>query len=263
VKNRRVQLLGVVAMSAMTSMLGAAAFARDNAPAQPAKEPTLDELLGIAKPAAKEDGKAAANENEGAADAVQKSATDPTKTQLDRELRVQPINDQFLEAVGLMKESADRLTNVRDAGLQTQRIQDEVIKKLDKLIDDAKKQSSQKKQQQQQQQQQEQQQSQQQQQQQSSQSQKQQQASSSNQSGSSNTPKRDGQRKAQAAGASAGWGDLPPKLRDALMQGSGDTFSATYERLTEEYYKRLAEQAPTSASSPAPAPVSPAGGGSQ
>ncbi len=43
-------------------------------------------------------------------------------------------------------------------------------------------------------------------------------------------------------GAGAAWGNLPARLRDALLQGSGDVTSAKWEALTREYYKRLAEQ---------------------
>ncbi len=211
---------------------------------QPTKEPSLDELLGLTKPAENQD--AAKDESK---------AVDPTQTQLDRDLRSAPISDQFLSAVGLMRESADRLSKAKDPGLQTQRVQDEILKKLDKLIDDAKQQSQQ--QQQQQSQSQQDQQDQQQQQQQSSQSQQQQQQQQSGANAQGGTvPKRDGQRRQQSAGNMAEWGNLPARVRDALVQGSGDSFSATYERLTEEYYKRLAQQAQ-------PAPAESDNGGQQ
>jgi len=40
----------------------------------------------------------------------------------------------------------------------------------------------------------------------------------------------------------ASWGNLPTKVRDALQQGASDQFSSLYERLTEAYYQRLAEE---------------------
>lgn len=40
----------------------------------------------------------------------------------------------------------------------------------------------------------------------------------------------------------AAWGALPERFREALVQGSSDKFSATYRRLTESYYKMLAEE---------------------
>ena len=38
------------------------------------------------------------------------------------------------------------------------------------------------------------------------------------------------------------WGNLPPRLRDQLIQGMRDRFSAVYRTLTEAYYQRLAEE---------------------
>lgn len=39
------------------------------------------------------------------------------------------------------------------------------------------------------------------------------------------------------------WGSLPPRLRDELMQGTQERFSPVYEKQTEAYYRRLAEEA--------------------
>ena len=38
------------------------------------------------------------------------------------------------------------------------------------------------------------------------------------------------------------WGQLPPRVRDAVRQGVRDPMSAAYRRLTQEYYRRLAEE---------------------
>ena len=38
------------------------------------------------------------------------------------------------------------------------------------------------------------------------------------------------------------WGSLPSRVRDLLRQGRRDTYSGVYEKLTGEYYRRLAEQ---------------------
>ena len=82
---------------------------------------------------------------------------------------------------------------------------------------------------------------QQQQQQQSSQSQSK--PSSSQQTSTGGGPARqDGPLKTPLPGGEASWGNLPPHVRDALRQGSSDRFSSLYRTLTEEYYKRLAEQ---------------------
>ena len=40
----------------------------------------------------------------------------------------------------------------------------------------------------------------------------------------------------------AAWGSLPARVRDALLQGNEDKYSSLYQRLTEEYYRRLAEE---------------------
>ena len=41
----------------------------------------------------------------------------------------------------------------------------------------------------------------------------------------------------------ADWGALPERTRDALLEGLSDSFSSLYRRLTEAYYRRLAEPA--------------------
>lgn len=38
------------------------------------------------------------------------------------------------------------------------------------------------------------------------------------------------------------WGSLPVRLRKQLMQGMEDRFSSLYRNLTEQYYRRLAEE---------------------
>lgn len=40
----------------------------------------------------------------------------------------------------------------------------------------------------------------------------------------------------------AEWGRLPPRVREAVRQGLRDPVSAAYRRLTQEYYRRLAEE---------------------
>ena len=37
------------------------------------------------------------------------------------------------------------------------------------------------------------------------------------------------------------WGHLPPRMREMLEQAQNGFMSGLYRRLTEEYYKRLAE----------------------
>lgn len=40
------------------------------------------------------------------------------------------------------------------------------------------------------------------------------------------------------------WGNLPDRIRKELLQGRDDRFSTLYDKLTQRYYKRLAEETP-------------------
>jgi hypothetical protein len=223
----------------------------------------LDELLGLPsqkKPDEKqrpETGDHPDDPPDKQADKPQEIPVDPTRADLDRRLEGPRISDEFVEAVELMKQTSARLAHSGDAGLETQRLQEEVLRKLDKLIDQArrnKKKSSKSQQQAQS----ESQSEQNQQQQQSSQQQQQQQGEqlSSNAQGG-NVPPEAARPNAGSTGASSSWGDLPAHVREALLQGVSDRFSSTYERMTQEYYKRLAEQRVA----PAPPPRTDNGGG--
>ncbi|MEI7657292.1 MAG: hypothetical protein WCK33_04435 [Phycisphaerae bacterium] len=193
---------------------------------KPAAEPTLDELLGITP------------EPKGPGDEASKDAA---KAELERKLSLEELDDAFAQAVKLMDDTAKRLGESKDAGIDTQRMQEQALAKIDKLIDMARSQQQQQKQKRRQKQDQQQQQ---QQQQQSSQQQQQQQASAQQQGGepTGGQGSQQGGRVNAPPGAGAAWGNLPARLRDALLQGSGDVTSAKWESLTREYYKRLAEQ---------------------
>lgn len=190
--------------------------------APPPALPGLDDLLGLPQ--------------DKPADVA--PAADPAREELDRQLDLDPAGDPFVQAVDLMGRSATRLVDARDAGLGTQRMQEEVIRKLDKLIDEAQKQ----------------------QQQQSSrsrskpkpQSQQQQQAQQQDtqsdpqrgdNTGQTNVPGRqDGPRRDSVTPSTAAWGNLPEHVREALMQGFSDRFSSLYQSMTEAYYRKLAEE---------------------
>ncbi len=186
--------------------------------------PTLDELLGLDDPAD--------------ADAE----ADADRAELDRQLGAEQIGEQLDQAAALMGEIAQRMRDASDVSITTQRQQERVVSLLDQIIDAA--------QQQQQQQQQSsssssQQQQQQQQQPNQPQAQPQPSESTSNQAApdtqvpgsSTGVQMRPGQ-----AAAGAAWGALPERLRDALTQGLSDRYSSLYERATESYYRRLAEE---------------------
>ncbi len=209
----------------------------------PAREPTLDELLGIkpakdaraaAKPAAQPDAKPA------------EAPADPSRAALDRDLSDAEADEAFAQAVALMGQTATRLTGTagpRDAGIETQRLQQDILRKLDALIDAAEKNAQQQQSKSRQKSQQQQQQDQQQQGQQSSQAQAQQQQQGQRQGtqAGDGVPGQAAQPGTGLTGAAANWGNLPQHVRDALTEGKSDRFSSMYRAMTEEYYKRLAE----------------------
>ena len=212
--------------------IGAAALWCANAHAQdagtaadPAPEPlpSLDDLLGL--------------ESEERPDDVNDDL--PHQSALERALSDEQVADAFRQAVVEMRDVAD-LLDAGHAGARAQRLQEEILLKLDQLIEQSKQQS------------------------QSSSSS----SSSSSQSQSSPTSNeqraQQQQQQASATGSSPGdappgsqegalnellqnsaaaWGSLPQRVREALMQGSSDRFSTLYESLTESYYRRLAEEA--------------------
>lgn len=55
-------------------------------------------------------------------------------------------------------------------------------------------------------------------------------------------PKQEGPLRPALDSARAAWGSLPARVRDMLLQGSDDPFSARYKAMTEAYYRRLAEE---------------------
>lgn len=192
------------------------------------KLPSLDELLGLETP-----------EDESTQQLLEDY--DPDKVQLDRKLTAQEAAEKLEQAVQQMQETAFRLEQIRDTGIVTQRLQAEVLSKLDVLIKNAQQQSQSQGQSSQSQQQQQNQQQQQQMPQQGDQSQ--QAANSPNaQAGEGNPAFAEGQRD-QMDAARAAWGALPERVRDRLMEGSSDYYSTWYKTLTEAYYKRIAEEA--------------------
>lgn len=204
----------------------------------PAEDPTLDDLLGI--PGTKPAEKPADPATDTKTDTPKPDAPKPNDA-LDQQLSQDQSPEDFQQAVELMRRAEDRLARAKDAGIDTQRLQQDVLLKLDKLIAMAQQnqnQSSKSKSKSKQQKPDESQQ----QQQQSSQSQQQQQGQQQGaQAGDPSVAKQEGQGRTPAAGGAAAWGNLPEHIRDSLRQGRGDRFSSVYKSLTEQYYKRLAE----------------------
>lgn len=206
---------------------------------------TLDELLGLKPtPAAPTSASGASSPTTTPSSGVKPPAAtpDPNKADLDRILTAAEMGDAFKQAIALMGDASGRLSSHADPGLDTQRIQADVIRRLDQLL------ASLDQQQQQQQQQQGQGQPQEQQQQdapgrpQQQQGQQQQAQSGDGNRTDMGPPRQDGSLKSEIESARAAWGALPARVRDMLLQGSSDRFSARYKTLTEEYYKRLAEE---------------------
>ena len=189
--------------------------------------PSLDDLLGLEQ------------ETDNAAE----QAARQNDQELERRLRDAEISDVFVLALEKMQLSADLLEVELNPGLGTQRVQQDVLAKLDQLIDLAQQMSS-----------------------------KQPMPSAGEPSGSKGKPKpKPGQKKTAGQGAQSSqgnqagqatdppggaqgdintlleeteseWGHLPARLRDMLEQAQNGYISGLYRKLTEEYYKRLAEE---------------------
>ncbi len=184
--------------------------------------PSLDELLGLP-------------EGEKPVEGAGEESKDLTRDELDRKLAPAEAAAEFEQTVELMRQAAGRLGESRDAGVATQRLQDDIVRRLDQIISAAERnqQQSQSK-------------SKQQKQQQKQQSQQQKQQSQTNK-GENKSPvdppaRQDGTLAPPKPAASAAWGNLPEHVRESLMQGLGDRFSSLYQSMTESYYKRLAEE---------------------
>lgn len=222
--------------------------------------PSLDELLDLkpapARPEQPEDGSG------------EKAKTPDPLAEPDRVIAPPEAGgspEQLLDrALERMRQASDRMGENQDVGLQTQRLQVSALSLMDQVIAEAAKRQQQKQQEQSSQEQ--------------SQQQKQQNGSEKNASqsqpkpgqpgGSSQSgeqpgqsgqpgqqskggdPSRDGTTPGSPADAKAGqpleemknqWGNLPPRLRDQLLQGMNERFSPIYQQLTEAYYRKLAE----------------------
>jgi colicin import membrane protein len=192
-------------------------------------QPNLDDLLGIPKDKPKDkQGKPAPD------------VADPTRNALERKLNMEEAQEQFKQAVELMGETATRIKDGRDTGLATQRLQEDIIRKLDMIISTAEKQQQQQKKSKQKQQQQQQQ----------DQNQANQQSDNRQPHGKEAAPDTIDPPSAEAANLKPGtaargalWGNLPERVRQALLQGHDENYSALYRKWTEAYYKKLAEEA--------------------
>ena len=189
---------------------------------QPTKPlPTLDELLGL------EEGDA--------------SRVDDQAEAIREVLSPRQAGEALGQAIDLMDRVAQRLEQSGDLSLSTQRLQEDILRKLDQVIESAQnnqqsggsssnaQSSSSGNQQQPDQQQQN--------------AQSGQQSSPGSESGPEQMP--GGTSAAQPGDAPApdgvSWGALPQRIRDALSQGISDRYSELYRSITEDYYRALAE----------------------
>ena len=201
------------------------------APAVPS-EPTLDELLNI------QPGGTDRAEAKRPTDRPPAGEVDPL---IKRRLRGVEVAGSFQEVIELMDVASDRLGLKSDAGLQTQRVQEQVLAKLDKVIAEAERQQRG-----------------------SSGDGRPARPEDGDQGSASNTPQDHGgmaggnepNRGLSSPGRVGGvdpnrtplrqlrreWGHLPPHLRAELLQGIGEKFSPVYQSLTEAYFRRLAEE---------------------
>jgi len=190
--------------------------------------PSLDDLLGLET-----------DKSEVQAD---EAARAESERELQRRLDEKEITDAFLVALDKMATSATRLGELFDTGLATQRVQQDILAKLDQLIDKARQmqslgQASASR---------------------SSSSQRSRSQNPGQRKNQANNSRRDGTPQDSQAGdppprqegdihtilqeGGVEWGNLPERIRQDLLQGRNDKFSSMYRRLTEEYYKRLAEE---------------------
>lgn len=222
---RDVSLLCAVCALCLCTQPAAAQDATETDP------PSLDELLGLDEEDVTTD------------DSAAETAERERQEELERHLQEQEIAEAFTMALEQMELSATLLDESFDPGIGTQRIQEDVLANLDRLIEEAKNQQG------------------------GNPSSSSSSSSSSQQSPGRNQQQQEGQESQQPGQPQDGegdgsggqparqgadpndmieetgteWGNLPDRIRDMLFQGSRDTFSSMYDQLTSEYYRRLAE----------------------
>ena len=226
--------------------------------AMTASAQSLDELLDLSpvQPPAE----SPSTEPTETGDSAEPSATlsDELELELDpeaqRRLTAEAMQDGFEQAVALMQDASDKLVDDADAGLATQRLQQDVIDRLDQLISQMGDSDG-------------------------SSSSGGSGGASGGTSGQGGSGGAGGAAQQQPAGGQNGqaqagntavrgngdgdgtrddtmvsgdpsesleslrqeWGHLPPRLREQLNEGVAEPFNPMYRRLTERYYRQLAE----------------------
>jgi hypothetical protein len=169
-----------------------------------------------------------------------RTPTKPDGKAIDRPVEEEASTEPFEQAVEGMRQAATRLSGEQDAGIETQRIQEQVVKRLDMLLSQMRKQQMQQRSKARQQDTGSQQQSQ-------SQQRQEQSAQAAVNESDPNAAKRQQPKTEQLADQPyqeqmVEWGKLPERLRQALHNVNPDQYSSLYRDLTERYYRRLAEE---------------------
>lgn len=209
-----------------------------------AGQPTLDDLLDLTPEETRQD----TTEPTGPFD-PDVPGDDPNPDGLnesvEQALSASEAVDAFEQAINEMDDVSRRLGRSLDPGIQTQRVQESILRKLDQVIEAAKNQSGgggggg------------------------SGQPREQDQGGqelAQQQSGSGGEPSQSNGDQASTGAAGSGtpiepenqdtaieqlrreWGVLPPRVREELSDGLRERFSPLYRSMTEAYYKALAEQ---------------------
>jgi hypothetical protein len=141
------------------------------------------------------------------------------------EADIKPLKEDSLDEIARMMDDIRRRLALARAGKVVRDEEDEVIKKLEKMIDDLEQQRQMKQQQKQQ-------------------------SKNAKSTRQPNSPMQDSQR-AELKGAGDvdpknngkrdGWGNLPPKERQEVLQQIGRELPAHFRETIEEYFKRLAQ----------------------
>jgi hypothetical protein len=138
---------------------------------------------------------------------------------MDADLR--PLKPDSLDEIARMMDDIHRRLDFGRAGKRVRKEEDDVIAKLDKMIEEMEDQLKQ----------------------------QQQQASGSGGSSSPSSPKQDsspggvkgpGNVDPKSIGGRSGWGDLPPKDRQEVLQQIGKDLPAHYRETIEAYFRKLA-----------------------
>ena len=198
-------------------------------------QPTLDELLKISRPYASPSQFDTSNEA--------KPDTVVLDADIVETLSMSDAADLFEQALRGMDRAAKRLGEELNSGLETQRLHASILAKLDQVIEaaarqqedgssrsasDLRRQDTG-----------------------SSQNAPSQPSASATRSGREGGREHTGQfspgsfEKAAARemrGGRTEWGNLPDRIRDELLQGINERTSSVYQKATEAYYRRLAEE---------------------